>query len=59
MNPQPSSGMPAEGRAWPCKRGWQRRREGWAASALLTSSLRQGRPIAVPGGFFQSREGHV
>lgn len=59
MNPQPSSGRPAEGRAWPCKKGWQRRREGRAASARLTSSLRQGRPIAVPGGLFQRREGHV
>lgn len=55
MNPQPNSGRPAGG-----KRGWQRRMEGRAASVLLTSSLRQlGSPIAVPGGLFQSREGHV
>lgn len=61
MNPQLSSGRPAEGRAWPCKRGWQRHGDG-QAEALLT-----GLPWAEAAhryawetlNSFQSREGHV
>lgn len=64
MDPQLSSGRAAEGRAWPCKRGWQRHGDG-QAEALLTMlpwAEAAHQPIGMPGRLFnsfQSREGHV
>lgn len=49
MNPQLSFGKPAEGRAWPCKRGWQRHGDGQAGSPLLIKLPRAGAAICVPG----------
>lgn len=49
MNPRLSSRRPAEGKAWPCKRGWQRQRDGQAEAALLTKLPQAEQPIGVPG----------